>query len=67
MVPYKGFLSIPETTTDFCIGCGACEHVCPVTDPHPAIYVIPDKEHRLARKPGKEKKIEINSSTDFPF
>ncbi|MBN2518994.1 MAG: 4Fe-4S binding protein, partial [Bacteroidales bacterium] len=29
MVPYKNGLVIPEVTEDICIGCGACEYVCP--------------------------------------
>ncbi len=67
MVPYKGFLTIPQTNSDICIGCGACEHVCPVTDPHPAIYVVPNKIHKIARKPTKEKLINQTTNQDFPF
>ncbi len=38
MVPYKNSLSIPEINPEICIGCGACEYVCPAV-PRKAIYV----------------------------
>lgn len=38
MVPYKNSLTIPEIEPQICIGCGACEYVCPAI-PHKAIYV----------------------------
>lgn len=38
MVPYKGALTIPETDTSICVGCGGCEYVCPAI-PFKAIYV----------------------------
>lgn len=38
MVPYKGALTIPETNTDICVGCGGCEYVCPAI-PFKAIFV----------------------------
>jgi formate hydrogenlyase subunit 6/NADH:ubiquinone oxidoreductase subunit I len=31
-------LKIPAIDTSLCIGCGACEHLCPAR-PFPAIYV----------------------------
>jgi ferredoxin len=67
MVPYKGFLTIPETNVDICIGCGACEHVCPVTDPHAAIYVLSNEVHKIAKKPVIDKKPEVETTDDFPF
>ncbi len=66
MVPYKDDLTIPEVNTDICIGCGACEHACPVTDPHAAIFVYPHEEHQEADKPVNEK-VEVESSEEFPF
>ena len=67
MVPYEGHLSVPELSSEYCIGCGACEHACPVT-PHKAIYVTANTVHQIAKKP-IEKKIEkgFESSQDFPF
>lgn len=38
MVPYKGALTIPETDTSICVGCGGCEYVCPAI-PFKATYV----------------------------
>jgi polyferredoxin len=67
MIPYKDYLTIPETNSEICIGCGACEHVCPVSDPHPAIYVMPNKIHKLAQKPGKENKVKSDNTQGFPF
>ncbi len=66
MVPYKNFLTIPETNPDICVGCGACEHVCPVEFPHTAIYVLPNKIHKVALKPVTEKVV-ARESEDFPF
>lgn len=66
MVPYIKGLTIPETNTDICIGCGACEYACPVSDPHVAIYVIPNKVHQTALKPVTEK-IKVEETEEFPF
>jgi len=41
MVPFGkpgSLLTLPEVETELCIGCGACEYICPVT-PYRAIYV----------------------------
>lgn len=38
MVPFRGDLTIPEVNPDLCIGCGACEFICPVR-PEKAIVV----------------------------
>jgi polyferredoxin len=65
MVAYKNGLTIPETHTDICIGCGACEHVCPAK-PYKAIYVDGNPVHQVARKPEIEKPPEIKSE-EFPF
>ena len=50
MVPYKEGLTIPETDTDICIGCGACEFACPVK-PHTAIFVDGNEVHQVANAP----------------
>jgi len=66
MVPYKGTVVIPEVTENLCIGCGACEHVCPA-EPYLAIYIEANAEHKEAQKP-KEEKLEENLFEDeFPF
>ena len=65
MVPYKDGLTIPETHHNTCIGCGACEHVCPAK-PNKAIYVDGNPVHRVAREPEFEKIEEIKSE-EFPF
>jgi ferredoxin len=66
MVPY-GELVIPQVNDIYCIGCGACEHVCPAS-PDKAIYVIANNIHLTAQKP-ESKKIEpsFDSDQDFPF
>ncbi|MFC2138633.1 4Fe-4S binding protein [Bacteroidota bacterium] len=66
MVPYKDTVVIPEVTEDLCIGCGACEHVCPA-EPYLAIYIEANKEHKEAEKPKTEKLEEIEFEDEFPF
>jgi ferredoxin len=55
MIPYKNGLTIPEVTKDLCIGCGACESICPVR-PYQAIYVEGSTNQGKARKPAEAKK-----------
>ncbi len=66
MVPYKDDLTIPEINPDICVGCGACEHACPVTDPHVAIFVVPNEVHLVAERPVSEK-LEVEETEEFPF
>lgn len=66
MVPYEGRLTIPEVTTDICIGCGACEYPCP-TDPK-SIYVEGLPLHEKAKEPAREEvQKEIDYKEEFPF
>jgi len=65
MVPYKNGLTIPEVTEDLCIGCGACESICPVR-PFQAIYVEGNSTQRRARKPAEAKKFN-KKINDFGF
>jgi ferredoxin-type protein NapF len=65
MVPYKEGLTIPETDTEICIGCGACEFACPVK-PHEAIYVDGNAVHQVAKAPHIEE-LELQEQEEFPF
>lgn len=66
MTPFgtKG-LEIPKMINDLCIGCGACEHVCPAR-PKKAIVVQAKTEHGIARKPDRTKQ-NVKSIKAFPF
>jgi ferredoxin len=66
MRPYPNGLPGPVIDSTICIGCGACEYACPVTDPHPAIFVNPNAVHLLAEKP-QTKKVEFEETEEFPF
>ncbi len=66
MVPYKGSLTIPETDNSICVGCGACEHACPVR-PYKAIFVDGNPIHQIAEKPKAEKLETPDTEEDFPF
>ena len=65
MVPYKGLLTIPETTPEICVGCGACEYACPA-NPYKAIVIDGNPVHQTAEKP-EEKELESKPLDDFPF
>lgn len=65
MVAYKENLSIPEITPDICIGCGACEYICPAASK--AIYILRNDVHQKARLPEVKKIEQKNTTEDFPF
>lgn len=68
MVEY-GDLFLPETNTDICIGCGACEFSCPVL-PYKAIYVEGNNVHVHADPPKREDasdKYQKEDEDDFAF
>jgi ferredoxin len=65
MIPYKEGLTIPETITDICIGCGACEFACPVK-PHTAIFVDGNAVHQVAKAPRIEE-LKEESTEEFAF
>ena len=64
MVDYKNDLTIPETDTSICVGCGGCEYICPAT-PNKAIFVEGIKQHKTI-KLNKEKSEEVKVD-DFGF
>ncbi len=66
MVAYKDELMIPEVNQDICIGCGACEHPCPLPPKYKAIYVDGNPVHLAAKKPEKTEQQEVIQE-DFPF
>lgn len=69
--PYKNGLMAPEVETSACVGCGACEHVCPVRPK--AIYVEGNIVQTTAQKKSKFPPKEGKTSSgkgggdDFPF
>jgi ferredoxin len=65
--PYEGNLLLPEVDNEVCVGCGACEHVCPATPK--AIKVNTNMVHLTAKKPKIEKAPNKTQApmTDFPF
>ncbi|MBS2210672.1 4Fe-4S dicluster domain-containing protein [Carboxylicivirga mesophila] len=67
MVPYEGKLLIPEVNQDICIGCGACEHPCPIDAPYKAIFVNGNAIHQAAEKPKEEEQTTAPVEEDFPF
>ena len=67
MIPYEGKLLIPEVDQSICIGCGACEHPCPIDAPYKAIYVNGNAVHQAAEKPKEEEQTSAPVEEDFPF
>jgi ferredoxin len=65
MVAYERELTIPELSTNICIGCGACEHACP-TRPYRAIFVNGEPAHLVAEMPVNED-LDFEIPEDFPF
>ena len=65
-IPYGNNLRLPSLNGDLCIGCGACEHVCPAK-PDKAIIVTGLREHSFAKKIAEPKATLPKSTGDFPF
>ena len=65
MVPYEN-LKLPEVNNDICVGCGACEHACPV-EPRRAILVESNRIHLKAEKPPTTKQEAEPVQEGFPF
>ena len=65
MVPYEN-LRLPEVNNDLCVGCGACEHACPV-EPRRAILVEANVIHVQAQRPPTQKMELEPAEEGFPF
>ena len=68
MVEWKGRsdgLRYPSVNQDICIGCGACEYICPAS-PVKAMKVHPLSVHGESEMPKEEKQEEV-VVTDFGF
>ena len=65
-IPYGNNLRLPSLNNDLCIGCGACENVCPAR-PDKAILVTGWREHGWAKKSIESKATMPKPTGDFPF
>ena len=70
-IPYDAGLLLPEVDDELCIGCGACEHVCPVV-PKKAITVTSNPVHLTAKKPQPVPRVQPPQAkqgglNEFPF
>jgi ferredoxin len=59
MVPYQNGLTIPQVDTETCVGCGGCEHICPVT-PYKAIHIEGNPVQLKAKPFVEEVREEVN-------
>ncbi|KAA6342754.1 4Fe-4S dicluster domain-containing protein [termite gut metagenome] len=59
MVPYQNGLTIPQVDTEICVGCGGCEHICPVV-PYKAIHIEGNPVQLRAKPFTEEEKKDIN-------
>lgn len=65
----EGKVRVPRVNEKICLGCGACEFVCP-SKPNKAIYVKPHAVHKHAEAPPIKKPKETfqpKDIDDFPF
>ena len=46
---------VPKIDTDYCIGCGICEHECPVVGDKRAVYVTAEGESRSNKEPSRDR------------
>ena len=65
MVPHKDTM-IPKVNNKLCIGCGACQNICPVR-PQAAITVIGTAVQTIVEKPQETESKKLSAENDFPF
>ena len=65
MVEYKNGLTIPAITPEICIGCGACESICPVRPD--AIFIVGNDVQKRAEVPEIKQNDEEVVVDDFGF
>jgi polyferredoxin/Fe-S-cluster-containing hydrogenase component 2 len=55
---------VPKIDTEFCIGCGICEHECPIVGDRRAVYVTAEGETRSQEylEPGRNRSIRLQKS-----
>jgi len=66
MVDWEEGLTIPEVKPELCIGCGACEFICPVK-PDKAIIVSGNKKQVRAKVASIKQAVDHLKGQDFPF
>lgn len=66
MVDWEEGLTIPKVEPELCIGCGACEYICPVR-PDKAIIVSGNKKQGQAKAPSIKQVKNHLKGQDFPF
>jgi len=70
MVPFgdpSKHLTIPTIKTKLCVGCGACEYICPIR-PYRAIYIEGNRVHQTAELPyDPDAKQQTLQMDDFGF
>lgn len=66
MVEWTNGLTIPQVEPELCIGCGACEYICPVR-PKKAIIVSGLKVQGTAQVGSSEQVTNHLKDKDFPF
>ena len=58
--------TIPKVNEALCIGCGACQNICPVK-PVKAITVVGVAQQFRVEKPKVEEQVKLEAEEDFPF
>ena len=65
MEPYKD-TAIPKVNEKLCIGCGACQQICPIR-PKRAITIKGVSQQFPVEKPREEAAVKLEAEEDFPF